>query len=145
MAKAKAPRELTAADFLDNPPEGDAGTLVPLDVPHPRQPGEVWGRVYVQLWDGVARDDWEVRTMELAAGRPDDDYALARNVSAELVAACVCDKDGVRLFKDAAAAQALGAKPGLGGVLRYLYERCATYNRVRWEDLQELRGKSAGA
>lgn len=144
-AAAPGPRELSRADFLgEHAPELEG--LVPTAVPDPRDPASTWGVVYLRRFGGRQRDDWEIRQFELASEADEADrYYLARNISAELVQLATCSSDGAPLFPTRADAAALGDRPGLGGVLRWLYEEVRRVNLMRPEDEAQLAGKSGAA
>lgn len=91
-----------------------------------------WGGRKVRLMEMSAadRDDWELaRFSEAKAGQ------AAKNVRAGLVARCIVDEQGVRLFADADIA-ALGAKSAKA--LDRLFDVCQRLNAISKQEAEEL-------
>jgi hypothetical protein len=93
--------------------------------------GEWGGSVMVRVMSGTERDRFEG---EFVNGNKTVD-----NVRAKLVAKCVCDADGNRLFGEDEIPQ-LGEKSA--AVLDKLFAACMKHNRFTKEDVDEL-GKAS--
>lgn len=85
------------------------------------------GDVFVKVMTGEERDAFELDT--LAEGRD------RRNIRAKLLARCLCDDNGKRLFTDAEIA-ALAAKSG--GALNRLFDVAIKLNRIGNDEIEEL-------
>ena len=93
--------------------------------------GEWGGSVMIRVMSGSERDRFE---SDFVGGNK-----TVENVRAKLVAKCVCDADGVRLFSEDEVPQ-LGEKSA--AVLDKLFAACMRHNRFTKEDVDEL-GKAS--
>ena len=93
--------------------------------------GEWGGSVMVRVMSGTERDRFE---SDFVNGNKTVD-----NVRAKLVAKCICDDGGNRLFTEADIPQ-LGEKSA--AVLDKLFSACMKHNRFTKEDVDEL-GKAS--
>ena len=93
--------------------------------------GEWGGSVMIRVMSGSERDRFE---SDFVGGNKS-----VENVRAKLVAKCVCDSEGVRLFSEEEVPQ-LGEKSA--AVLDKLFSACMKHNRFTKEDVDEL-GKAS--
>jgi hypothetical protein len=93
--------------------------------------GEWGGSVMIRVMSGSERDRFE---SDFVGGNK-----TVENVRAKLVAKCVCDAEGVRLFSEEEVPQ-LGEKSA--AVLDKLFSACMRHNRFTKEDVDEL-GKAS--
>jgi hypothetical protein len=93
--------------------------------------GEWGGSVMIRVMSGSERDRFE---SDFVGGNKS-----VENVRAKLVAKCVCDAEGVRLFSEEEVPQ-LGEKSA--AVLDKLFSACMKHNRFTKEDVDEL-GKAS--
>jgi hypothetical protein len=99
--------------------------MVDMDVPE-------WnGSVKIRVMSGTERDRFEA---EFVGGNKSVDM-----VRAKLVAKCLCDEEGNRLFTEAEIPQ-LGEKSA--AVLDKLFTACMKLNRFTKDDVEELAGNS---
>lgn len=99
--------------------------LISVDV------AEWGGSVMVRVMSGTERDRFEA---EFVNGNKSVDM-----VRAKLVAKCLCDEDGERLFTEQDIPQ-LGEKSA--AVLDRLFSVCMKHNRFTKDDVEELAGNS---
>jgi hypothetical protein len=99
--------------------------MVDMDVP------EWSGSVKIRVMTGTERDRFEA---EFVGGSKSVDM-----VRAKLVAKCLCDEDGNRLFTEQEI-PALGEKSA--AVLDRLFTACMKLNRFTKDDVEELSGNS---
>ena len=99
--------------------------MVDIDVP------EWGGTVKCRVMSGTERDRFEA---EFVGGNKSVDM-----VRAKLVAKCLCDEEGVRLFTEQEL-PALGEKSA--AVLDRLFQSCMKLNRFSKDDVEELAGNS---
>ena len=99
--------------------------LISVDVP------EWGGDVMVRVMTGTERDRFEA---EFVNGNKSVDM-----VRAKLVAKCLCDESGERLFTEQDI-PALGEKSA--AVLDRLFSVCMKHNRFTKDDVEELAGNS---
>ena len=97
------------------------------------------GTVLVRGLTGRERDEFEASIMVRHAGKLVQDFA---NTRAKLVAKCVVDDDGQRMFTDADAA-ALGEKSS--AVIDRLFAVAARLSGLRDEDMEEIGADFGGA
>jgi hypothetical protein len=90
------------------------------------------GTVLVRGMTGKERDEFEASIMVRAGGRMVPDL---RNTRAKVVAKCVVDDDGTRMFTDHDVA-ALGEKSG--AVIDRIYAVAARLSGLRDEDMEEM-------
>ena len=103
----------------------DDKKMIDIEVPE-------WnGSAKVRVMSGTERDRFE---SEFVGGNKSVDM-----VRAKLVAKCLCDDDGVRLFTEAEIPQ-LGEKSA--AVLDKLFNACMKLNRFTKDDVEELAGNS---
>lgn len=104
-----------------------------------------WGMdVRVRALTGTERDAYEASTLKAKPGK-DGATELEpsfENMRANLVARCVVDEEGHRVFSDADV-PAVGGKSG--AVLSRLFEACQRMNGLRPQDFEESLGNSEGA
>lgn len=93
--------------------------------------GEWGGSVMIRVMSGTERDRFE---SDFVGGSK-----TVENVRAKLVAKCVCDANGVRLFSEEEI-PVLGEKSA--AVLDKLFAACMKHNRFTKEDVSEL-GKAS--
>lgn len=120
-----AVRELSKDDILG----AKDNALVPVHVP------EWGGQVFVRPMSGSDRDHWEQRFQEdgpRLATDPKD------NVRASLLALCVVDSEGNRLFTSEEDVDALGKK-ALRPITR-LYDAIVKANSLSATDIEDLEG-----
>ena len=89
------------------------------------------GSVKIRVMSGTERDRFEG---EFVGGSKSVDM-----VRAKLVAKCLCDEDGTRLFTEAEIPQ-LGEKSA--AVLDKLFTECMKLNRFTKDDVEEMAGNS---
>jgi hypothetical protein len=89
------------------------------------------GSVKIRVMSGTERDRFE---SEFVGGNKGVDM-----VRAKLVAKCLCDEDGTRLFTEAEIPQ-LGEKSA--AVLDKLFTACMKLNRFTKDDVEEMAGNS---
>jgi hypothetical protein len=89
------------------------------------------GSVKIRVMTGTERDRFE---SEFVSGNKSVDM-----VRAKLVAKCLCDDEGNRLFSEADIPQ-LGEKSA--AVLDKLFNVCMKHNRFTKDDVEELAGNS---
>lgn len=99
--------------------------MVAVDVP------EWGGTANIRVMTGTERDRFE---SEFVGGNKGVDM-----VRAKLVAKCLCDEDGNRLFTEQEI-PALGEKSA--AVLDKLFTQCMKLNRFTKEDVEDLAGNS---
>lgn len=97
--------------------------LEAVDVP------EWGGTVYIRTMSGAERDKFEVEILD-AKGK-----VTADNIRAKLLAKCLSDEKGTRLFSDADV-EALGGKSA--NVLERLWVKARKLNALSKEDVDEL-------
>jgi hypothetical protein len=103
----------------------DDKKMVDMEVPE-------WnGSVKIRVMSGTERDRFE---SEFVGGNKSVDM-----VRAKLVAKCLCDDDGTRLFTEAEIPQ-LGEKSA--AVLDRLFTACMKLNRFTKDDVEEMAGNS---
>lgn len=103
----------------------DDKKMVDMEVPE-------WnGSVKIRVMSGTERDRFEA---EFVGGNKSVDM-----VRAKLVAKCLCDEDGTRLFTEQEIPQ-LGEKSA--AVLDKLFTACMKLNRFTKDDVEELAGNS---
>lgn len=104
----------------------DDRKLVEVSVP------EWGGSVMVRTLSGKERDEYESGTIKLKNGKQEQDF---ENFRARLVALCLVDEKGVRVFntKDVAA---LGNKSA--AALQRVFNECQDLNAFSDKDLEEL-------
>jgi len=95
-----------------------------------------WGNRYVRVrgLTGAERDQFEQSIVE---ARGKDTRVNLRNIRAKLVALCVVDEEGKRLFKDEDA-ELLGRKSAVA--LNRIFEVAQRLSGLRPEDVEELAG-----
>lgn len=103
----------------------DDKKIITMDVP------EWGGSVGIRVMSGTERDRFE---SEFVGGNKSVDM-----VRAKLVAKCLCDDDGERLFTEQEI-PALGEKSA--AVLDKLFTACMKHNRFTKDDVEELAGNS---
>jgi hypothetical protein len=97
-----------------------------------------WGdTVILASMSGSARDDWE---MWVTQARKDGTF---RNVRARLLAACLVDDQGARLFASDADVVALGEKNGR--VLDRLFDIARSFNGLSDGDIEALKKRLESA
>lgn len=105
--------------------------MVAMDIPEwPDESGEP-GKVNIRVMSGTERDRFE---SEFVNGNKSVDM-----VRAKLVAKCLCDEEGNRLFTEQEI-PALGEKSA--SVLDRLFTACMKLNRFTKDDVEELAGNS---
>lgn len=121
-------KRLTINDILN---KDDVKTKI-IEIPE-------WdGSVEIRSMTGEARDAYEESVFKrLDNGEYERDLSNAR---AKLIAACVYDLDGTRMFKSDAQIKALGSKSAI--VLDRLFTECQNINAISQQDMDELEGKS---
>jgi hypothetical protein len=92
------------------------------------------GAVLVGTMSGAARDSWEQSLLTRKNGKTE---ANLQNVRARLVAACVVDEKGARIFKDADI-EALGNKSS--AALERVCKIAQRLNGLGDADLDDLKG-----
>jgi len=108
------------------------------DIPEEIVPCPEWGGdARIVGFSGAARDAWESDLLAAGAGHDGESVVKSRmeNIRASLVARCLVDADGNRLYSDAEIA-ALGRKSAV--VLDRLYEVASRLNKLRKSDIEEL-------
>ena len=108
-----------------------ADDLAPEEIDLSDLPGYT-GTVLVRGLTGRQRDEFEASIMERRGKQMVPNVA---NIRAKLIAKCVVDEDGERLFSDADA-EALGAKSA--AALDRIYETAARLSGLSDEDVEEM-------
>jgi hypothetical protein len=94
------------------------------------------GRVRLRTMTGTERDDFELSLLVAKKeGKKTTREVVLRNVRAKLVATCICDEQGKRLFNDTEIAT-LGAKNGKA--LDRIYEISRDLNGLSEEEVEEI-------
>jgi hypothetical protein len=94
------------------------------------------GRVKLRTMMGSERDDFELALLEQKrAGKRTTFETNLKNIRAKLVAYCICDELGARLFADTDVT-ALGRKSGTA--LDRVYEAARKLNGMTEEEIEEL-------
>ena len=107
------------------------------DVTTETVPVPEWGgEVLVKVMTGTERDEWEAAIVE------SDGKVSRKNIRAKLVAQCIVDEQGNRLFTQDDVA-ALGKKSGSS--LDRVYSVAARLNKLTGKDVDELAKNSGSA
>jgi hypothetical protein len=95
------------------------------------------GEVEVATMSAEAKDAYEISLLKLKEDGEGFERDL-ENARAKMVAACVVDEHGNRMFKSEAQVKALGSKSA--AALDRVFEVCKRLNHVSNEDIEELSG-----
>lgn len=96
------------------------------------------GSVYVRGLSGSERDKFEEESVRIeGTGRKTTARANLDNIRARLVARCLCDESGERLFSDSDVTE-LGRKSA--AALDRCFEAAQRLSGLRAEDIEELSG-----
>lgn len=93
-----------------------------------------WGgrKIRLKMMSAAERDEFEASTVEVKRGRSKPNLA---NLRARLVARCIVNGDGVRLFQAGDVAR-LGRKSA--SALEFLFQKCQELNGFTEKDIDEL-------
>lgn len=91
------------------------------------------GSVLVRSLSGRERDEFEASTMESKGGKTSQNL---ENFRAKLVALCVVDENGERLFQTRHEVAMLGTKSV--AALQRIFNKCQELNGFSEEDVEEL-------
>jgi hypothetical protein len=97
------------------------------------------GTVLVRMLSGKERD--RIDELAIAAKGKGKSEVNMKNFRARLVAACICDAEGKRVFPESDI-DALGDKSA--AALDRVFEVAAAFNRISKDDIDELVGNSEG-
>jgi hypothetical protein len=95
------------------------------------------GEVEVATMSAEAKDAYEISLLKLKEDGEGFERDL-ENARAKMVAACVVDEHGNRMFKSEAQVKALGSKSA--AALDRVFDVCKRLNHVSNEDIEELSG-----
>ncbi len=93
------------------------------------------GEVEVKTMSAEARDAYEISLLRARSDGEGFERDL-ENARAKMVAACVIDENGKRMFTGESQIKALGSKSA--AALDRIYEVCKRLNHVSDEDIEEL-------
>lgn len=95
------------------------------------------GEIEVATMSAEAKDAYEISLLKLKEDGEGFERDL-ENARAKMVAACVVDEHGNRMFKSEAQVKALGSKSA--AALDRVFDVCKRLNHVSNEDIEELSG-----
>ena len=103
-----------------------------------------WGGIVrVRAMSGTERDQYDNILAAHTIGEPPNHKLDMKGIRAEVVALCLVDELGVRLFTDASEVQILSAKSG--AALSRVYDVAAAISGLTREASEEMRKNSDGA